>query len=135
MGHLSSFLFFSPPFSSSFISMGNQFSSKIKLQEKANKSFSSQQIDSSSNASTFSSNQPKLPIEYLYPSNEAEANRQSGQHYLFKHLFQGNFFAPVDAILNQPGSKTLDVGCGPQASWLTGNLPLFFSFFFFNLLN
>ncbi|KAG1138979.1 hypothetical protein G6F37_008374 [Rhizopus arrhizus] len=99
--------------------MGNQFSSKIKLQEKANKSFSSQQIDSSSNASTFSSNQPKLPIEYLYPSNEAEANRQTGQHYLFKHLFQGNFFAPVDAILNQPGSKTLDVGCGSQASWLT----------------
>ncbi|KAG1276909.1 hypothetical protein G6F65_008903 [Rhizopus arrhizus] len=105
--------------------MGNQFSSKIKLQEKANKSFSSQQIDSNSNASTFSSNQPKLPIEYLYPSNEAEVNRQSGQHYLFKHLFQGNFFAPVDAILNQPGSKTLDVGCGPQASWLTG---LYFRF-------
>ncbi|CAO3702590.1 unnamed protein product [Rhizopus stolonifer] len=98
--------------------MGNLVSTKLKYQQERVRNFSSQ-IESSSNASTFSSNQPKLPHEYVFPQTEAEAARQSSQHYILKHIFQGNFFAPVEPILSQPDSKTLDIGSGAQATWLT----------------
>ncbi|KAG1451941.1 hypothetical protein G6F46_005960 [Rhizopus delemar] len=95
--------------------MGNQLSTKKKYQQEksSSKSFSSQ--TDSSHVSTIC--QPKLPIEYIFPLNDAEVTRLHGQHYLFKHLFQGNYFAPIEPILKND-SKVLDIGCGPHAIWM-----------------
>jgi hypothetical protein len=97
--------------------MGNQLSTRKKYQQEksSSKSFSSQ-TDSSHVSSIC---QPKLPIEYIFPLNDAEVTRLHGQHYLFKHLFQGNYFAPIEPILKND-SKVLDVGCGPHAIWMIG---------------
>ena len=40
-----------------------------------------------------------------------EIKRLDYQHYLFRHLLQGNTFAPVEALLKR-GGKVLDVGSG-----------------------
>jgi SAM-dependent methyltransferase len=48
---------------------------------------------------------------YLLPKDDREIRRLDYQHYIFRHILQGNAFAPVDALL-QKGGKVLDVGCG-----------------------
>lgn len=37
-----------------------------------------------------------------------------------KHVFQRNYFAPVDSALQSPGAMALDVGCGAYATWAVG---------------
>ncbi|CAO3653511.1 unnamed protein product [Mucor hiemalis] len=69
------------------------------------------------NGSTVSSNQPKFALE-VFPHTISEANRQQGEHYLLKHVFQSSYFAPIEETLRQPGSKALDIGCGTHASWI-----------------
>jgi SAM-dependent methyltransferase len=48
---------------------------------------------------------------YLLPKDGKEIQRLDYQHFLFRHILQGNIFAPVDALL-QRGGNVLDVGCG-----------------------
>lgn len=48
---------------------------------------------------------------YLLPKDRQELQRLDYQHFLFRHLLQGNTFAPVDAFLNE-GCNVLDVGSG-----------------------
>ncbi|CAG8514754.1 4555_t:CDS:2 [Acaulospora morrowiae] len=40
-----------------------------------------------------------------------EADRQTMQHFIYRHLWEGNFSAPVNEILTD-GARILDVGCG-----------------------
>ncbi|GAN02251.1 type 11 methyltransferase [Mucor ambiguus] len=104
--------------------MGNQVSTRKKKtsSEKKNKTASVSSAvrtftDSFNNGSTVSSNQPKFTAE-VFPSTTLEANRQQGEHYLLKHVFQTSYFAPIDDILSKPDTACLDIGCGPHASWL-----------------
>jgi ubiquinone/menaquinone biosynthesis C-methylase UbiE len=48
---------------------------------------------------------------YLLPKDDQELQRLDYQHYIFRHILQGNTFAPVDARLKK-GGNVLDVGCG-----------------------
>jgi ubiquinone/menaquinone biosynthesis C-methylase UbiE len=48
---------------------------------------------------------------YLLPKDDQEIRRLDYQHYIFRHILQGNTFAPVDDRLKK-GGNVLDVGCG-----------------------
>lgn len=99
--------------------MGNQISVK-KNDHKATKSFSSQLKVSDTyvyDSSTISASKPKFGLE-CFPSDEVEVNRQRGEHFMFKHVFQVSYFAPIEDILKQPNSTALDIGCGAQPNWL-----------------
>jgi SAM-dependent methyltransferase len=48
---------------------------------------------------------------YLLPKDGKEFQRLDYQHYIFKHILQGNTFAPVNALLKK-GANVLDVGGG-----------------------
>jgi|SRR5947209_8654837 len=48
---------------------------------------------------------------YLLPKDDKEIQRLDYQHFILRHVLQGNMFAPMHTILIQP-SKVLDVGCG-----------------------
>ncbi|CAG8792785.1 10569_t:CDS:2, partial [Acaulospora morrowiae] len=50
--------------------------------------------------------------KYPFPSDDEELDRQHLQHFLLRYLWEGNFSAPVEHILNNEYSKVLDVGCG-----------------------
>jgi ubiquinone/menaquinone biosynthesis C-methylase UbiE len=103
--------------------MGNQISLTKRRKPVENKSatasFTTRTFTDSfnGNGSTVSSSQPKFTSE-LYPGTLTEANRQQGEHYLLKHLFQISYFAPIDDVLAKPGSAALDIACGPHASWI-----------------
>ncbi|GAA5802648.1 hypothetical protein EDC94DRAFT_611291 [Helicostylum pulchrum] len=96
--------------------MGNQLSRRRRNLEKSSTS-SSTYSDNFQNSSNLSTAVPKF-VQEVFPHSYEEATRQRGEHYLLKHVFQSSHFAPVDDILNELGSETLDVGCGVQASWL-----------------
>ncbi|CAG8505545.1 11227_t:CDS:2 [Diversispora eburnea] len=49
--------------------------------------------------------------------NNKESDRLTMQHFVTRSIFKSNFCAPVDDILQMPGAKVLDVGCGP-GTWL-----------------
>ncbi|CAG8652672.1 2831_t:CDS:2, partial [Dentiscutata heterogama] len=49
--------------------------------------------------------------KYMLPSDEKEVNREAMSYAIRKHLFQKNFFSPIEEKLNK-GAKVLDVGCG-----------------------
>ncbi|CAG8621763.1 18313_t:CDS:2 [Dentiscutata erythropus] len=53
---------------------------------------------------------------YPMPNDEDEQDRLHLQHFLMRYLWQSNFSAPIDQILNTPGAQILDIGCG-AASW------------------
>ncbi|OBZ81874.1 hypothetical protein A0J61_10078 [Choanephora cucurbitarum] len=100
--------------------MGNQLSTKRKIptKKKASSSISSGTYSDSfhTDDQSSSSGQPKFLID-LYTSRADEVYHKN-EHYLIKHLFQRNYFAPIENALTQPGSAVLDVGCGYHASWL-----------------
>lgn len=103
--------------------MGNQISLTRKRKQLQNKSSSTSLStrtfpDSiNGNGSITSSTPPKFLAD-LFPGTLIEANRQQGEHYLYKHLFQVSYFAPIDNILSKSGSTALDIACGPHASWV-----------------
>jgi SAM-dependent methyltransferase len=114
--------FFFSSSSSFHFTMGNQVSSTKKRRladKKTTASIVSKTFTDSFTGigSTVSSSQPKFTAE-VYPCTLTEANRQQGEHYLLKHLFQISYFAPVDEVLSKPGSAVLDIACGPHASWI-----------------
>lgn len=49
----------------------------------------------------------KVGVPYAMPADMAEINRLDFQHYLLRHVFQGNYAAPIQAP-----SNILDVGTG-----------------------
>ncbi|CAG8678872.1 7247_t:CDS:2, partial [Cetraspora pellucida] len=53
---------------------------------------------------------------YHLPNDEDEQDRLHLQHFLIRYLFQSNFSSPIEHILDKPGTKILDIGCGP-GSW------------------
>jgi SAM-dependent methyltransferase len=53
----------------------------------------------------------RTDVPYLLPKDDQEIRRIDYQHYIFRHILQGNTFAPVDARLKK-GGNVLDVGCG-----------------------
>ncbi|CAG8662853.1 12891_t:CDS:2 [Acaulospora morrowiae] len=47
-----------------------------------------------------------------YVIDEGEIDRLQVQHHIFRTLWEGNFKAPVEEILNSGNARVLDVGCG-----------------------
>ncbi|RHZ83324.1 hypothetical protein Glove_97g93 [Diversispora epigaea] len=56
-------------------------------------------------------------VKYPLPNDDEELDRLHQQHFLLRYVWQRNFGAPVKHILNQDGTKVLDVGCG-AGSWI-----------------
>ncbi|CAI2185370.1 17066_t:CDS:2, partial [Funneliformis geosporum] len=58
--------------------------------------------------------------KYYLPNDLTEIDRLEKQHYLFRHIWQGNFSAPVHEHLRKKENHAcvLDVGCGP-GTWVT----------------
>lgn len=48
---------------------------------------------------------------YLLPKDEQEIQRLDYQHFILRHVLEGNTFAPVHTLL-RTGGHVLDVGCG-----------------------
>ncbi|KAI8376866.1 S-adenosyl-L-methionine-dependent methyltransferase [Blakeslea trispora] len=101
--------------------MGSQLSTRRRVpsRKKTNSSISSGTYSDSfhNDDSNSSSCQPKFFIDMFTNLGSVSAH-QTAEHYLMKHLFQRTYFAPIDDMLSKPGSAVLDVGCGPNASWL-----------------
>ncbi|CAG8689867.1 1411_t:CDS:2, partial [Gigaspora margarita] len=55
------------------------------------------------------------------PNDDEECDRLHLQHFLYKHVWHGNFFSPIEKILNNSTDEktvhVLDVGCA-AASWV-----------------
>lgn len=100
--------------------MGNQISKRKKVDRKGEFSHASFSDSASDNTKSDTPCQPTFRKihDYMYPQTVAEANRQQGQHHLFKHIFQSSYFAPVLDKLEQSDSKVLDIGCGTSATWI-----------------
>ncbi|CAG8499111.1 6244_t:CDS:2 [Diversispora eburnea] len=60
-------------------------------------------------------------VKYPLPNDDEELDRLHQQHFLLRYIWQRNFAAPVKHVLNQNGSKVLDVGflfsAIPKDSW------------------
>ncbi|CAG8690218.1 3952_t:CDS:2 [Cetraspora pellucida] len=54
---------------------------------------------------------------YFLPNDDDECDRLHLQHFIERYVWQSNFLAPVDRLLNKEGAKVLDVGTG-AGSWL-----------------
>ncbi|KAF0520751.1 S-adenosyl-L-methionine-dependent methyltransferase [Gigaspora margarita] len=47
---------------------------------------------------------------YSLPNDDDESDRLHMQHFLIRYIWQNNFSAPIEHILNDPNTKILDVG-------------------------
>ncbi|KAF0556274.1 S-adenosyl-L-methionine-dependent methyltransferase [Gigaspora margarita] len=56
-------------------------------------------------------------VNYVYPVDDDEVDRCQMQHFLMKHIWEGNFSAPVEELLSSYDTKILDIGCGSGA-WI-----------------
>ncbi|CAH1757298.1 16315_t:CDS:2 [Entrophospora sp. SA101] len=113
--------------------MGNSFSNAKKLIKKfrplnrnlyVNNDNNSLNFLSSSTSTSFdnnkrtgsgrkkSNNNRGNPPNYVWPIDEKELNRLKTQHYCFKEMFDKNYSAPIQKLLEK-GGKGLDIGCGP----------------------
>ncbi|CAG8569185.1 26086_t:CDS:2, partial [Racocetra persica] len=54
---------------------------------------------------------------YPLPNDHEEHSRLNLQHIVLRLVWQNNFFAPVEHLLNQEDAKVLDVGTG-TGSWM-----------------
>ncbi|KAI8144362.1 S-adenosyl-L-methionine-dependent methyltransferase [Fennellomyces sp. T-0311] len=54
-------------------------------------------------------------VSYFFPNDNEEVDRLHQQHFIVRHIMEGNFQAPVEEQLNK-GIVVLDSGCGP-ATW------------------
>lgn len=99
--------------------MGNQLSKRRqKVDSNPSLNFNTPSFQ---DGSTSMHSQPNFPPYSLYfPSDEEATERFRKIHYLMKHVFQRNYFAPVDSALQSPGAMALDVGCGAYATWAVG---------------
>ncbi|CAG8639239.1 14700_t:CDS:2 [Dentiscutata erythropus] len=64
--------------------------------------------------------------KYFLPNDDEECDRLHMMHFIYRCVWQSNFSAPVELLLNQEGTKILDVGTG-AGSWLlemSTNYPL-----------
>ncbi|CAG8474620.1 16654_t:CDS:2 [Funneliformis mosseae] len=61
-----------------------------------------------------------IDSKYYLPNDLTEIDRLEKQHYLFRHIWQGNFSAPIHENLRKKENHAcvLDVGCGP-GTWVT----------------
>ncbi|RHZ78345.1 hypothetical protein Glove_166g23 [Diversispora epigaea] len=73
-----------------------------------------------------------LDAKYFFPNDTGESDRLQEEHYLFQHVWKGNFSSPVQSTLNQPGATVLDVGCGP-GTWVIDMASTFSSAIFIGL--
>ncbi|CAI2164018.1 5802_t:CDS:2 [Funneliformis geosporum] len=49
---------------------------------------------------------------YPLPNDNSEINRLRLEHQLFRHIWHGNYSAPITDLLQSSDSKVLDIGCG-----------------------
>ncbi|KAF7728895.1 hypothetical protein EC973_005290 [Apophysomyces ossiformis] len=98
--------------------MGNQVSKKRKSKHTTSGDSSVSCCTSSGPDSSSTNSIPKYRPAYFFPNNEIEASRLHSEHYLYKHVFQKTYFAPVTDLLQNTDALVLDVGCGVNASWI-----------------
>ncbi|RIB09634.1 S-adenosyl-L-methionine-dependent methyltransferase [Gigaspora rosea] len=55
-------------------------------------------------------------VVYPLPNDDDETDRLHFRHFLTRYIWQSNFSAPINDILNDSDTQILDVGCG-AASW------------------
>ncbi|RIB23339.1 S-adenosyl-L-methionine-dependent methyltransferase [Gigaspora rosea] len=55
-------------------------------------------------------------IVYPLPNDDDETDRLHFRHFLTRYIWQSNFSAPINHLLDDPETKILDVGCG-AGSW------------------
>nr|CAG8622303.1 7920_t:CDS:2 [Entrophospora candida] len=53
--------------------------------------------------------------KYFLPNDDEEVDRLQTQHFLFRHIWEGNFSSPMDHLFEEGGVSVLDIGCGPGA--------------------
>ncbi|RHZ75933.1 hypothetical protein Glove_208g199 [Diversispora epigaea] len=95
--------------------MGNIFSTIFERHKRkipTNRCNNSRLNNSNENVRQIHNNSP-----YILPNDEKEGDRLIMQHFITRSVFKSNFCAPVNDILQRPGAKVLDVGCGP-GTWL-----------------
>ncbi|RHZ87026.1 hypothetical protein Glove_41g82 [Diversispora epigaea] len=54
-------------------------------------------------------------VNYIYPVDDDEIDRVQMQHFMYKHVWGGNFSSPVQDLLQKEDTKILDIGCGSGA--------------------
>ncbi|CAJ0909134.1 9966_t:CDS:2 [Entrophospora sp. SA101] len=64
------------------------------------------------NRKYFKTDDENQNIRYVFPLDNDEIDRLQTQHFIQKHVWGGNFSAPIESILSNENSKILDVGCG-----------------------
>lgn len=66
---------------------------------------------------TVPSQSPNCNAPYYLPSTNEDIDRLQMQHFLFQHLWQSNYSAPIQQQLKEHKMRVLDAGCGP-GTWL-----------------
>src|ERR1700722_10972391 len=51
-------------------------------------------------------------VNYYTPNDSEESNRVNLQHYLFRHVWKGNYSSPITKKLSERNTSVLDIGCG-----------------------
>lgn len=49
-------------------------------------------------------------MNYIYPVDEDEIDRVQTQHFMYKHVWGGNFSSPMEELLCEEDTKVLDIG-------------------------
>lgn len=99
--------------------MGNRISKKRRLPTISSTS-------SDNNDGSLSLHSGSRSSEMRVPITEAEVERQHYLHFLLKHIFQTNYFAPIDPLVAKQHSDgpmmALDISGGYCPTWLMGNV-------------
>lgn len=101
--------------------MGNRISKKRRLPTISSTS-------SDNNDGTLSLHSGSRSSEMRVPITEAEVERQHYLHFLLKHIFQTNYFAPIEPLVakqqqyNDGCMMALDISSGYCPTWTMGNV-------------